>query len=125
MALWSSLPAKGIHGIAFDPVTQRLFTAGANKILAMMDVSTGKSVGSAPITSGVDQIAFDPFSKRIYCTGADQMTVLEESSGGITSLGEVKTAANAKNVAVDPKTHAVWTTFTDGTNSYARSWMLP
>ena len=40
-------------------------------------------------------------------------------------LGSVKTAATAKNVTVDPKTHAVWTTYTDGVNSYAQSWVVP
>jgi hypothetical protein len=28
-------------------------------------------------------------------------------------------------VAVDPATRAVWTTFTDGTSSFAKSWLPP
>ena len=28
-------------------------------------------------------------------------------------------------VAVDAKTRAVWTTYTDGVNSYAQSWVVP
>jgi YVTN family beta-propeller protein len=123
--LWDTGPAKNVHGIAFDEETGRLFTAGDNKMLAVIDTASGKVVGSAPIVEGVDQIAFDPSSKHIYCTGAGQMTVLAETGDGVSAVGDVTTAANAKNVAVDPKTHAVWSTYTDGTNSYAKSWILP
>ena len=31
-------------------------------------------------------------------------------------------SATAKNVAVDPQTGAVWTTYTDGKSSFAKSW---
>ena len=39
------------------------------------------------------------------------------------AAGELSTAATAKNVAIDPQTHAVWTTYTDGKSSFAKSWM--
>ena len=44
---------------------------------------------------------------------------------GLTALGKIATAATAKNVAVDPQTHAVWTTFTNGKDSFAKSWIQP
>jgi hypothetical protein len=40
-------------------------------------------------------------------------------------LGDLPTAATAKNVAVDPQTRAVWTTYTDGKSSFAKSWLPP
>ena len=38
------------------------------------------------------------------------------------TVGDVNTAATAKNVAVDQQSGAVWTTYTDGKSSFARSW---
>ncbi len=125
VALWPTLPAKGVHGIAFDPATGHLFTSGDNKVLAELDVKTGKVIGTADIVAGVDQIAFDPSTKHVYCMGIDKMTVLDTSGEQIASLGAVRTSDNGKNVAVDPNTHAMWTTFTDGTNSYAKSFVKP
>jgi hypothetical protein len=43
----------------------------------------------------------------------------------VVALGDLATAATAKNVAVDPQTRAVWTTYTDGKSSFAKSWMPP
>jgi DNA-binding beta-propeller fold protein YncE len=125
VAHWPTAPATAPHGLAFDPATGRVFSAGANSKLVAIDVKTGKVTATADITPKVDQIAFDPSTKRIYCAGPDWMSVVQETAGGLSFLGNVKTAATAKNVTVDPRTHAVWTTYTDGTHSYAQSWVLP
>jgi hypothetical protein len=50
------------------------------------------------------------------------MSVISTAGGKLKTLGDVSTAATAKNVAVDPATRAVWTTYTDGKSSYAKSW---
>jgi YVTN family beta-propeller protein len=122
VAQWPTAPATKPHGLAFDPASERLFSAGANGELAVIDTSTGKVIGSAEIAKSVDQAVFDPFTRRVYCACTDQMSVVQETTDGATFLGNVATAKTAKNVAVDPVTHAVWTTFTDGNNSYVKSW---
>lgn len=122
VAHWPTAPAEKPHGLAFDPASGRLFSAGANGILAVIDSGTGKMIGSVGIAKGVDQAAFDPLTGRIYCACADWMSVARETSDGAEFLGNVASAKTAKNVAVDPVTHAVWTTFTDGANSYVKSW---
>jgi DNA-binding beta-propeller fold protein YncE len=66
-ATWSTVPAEGPHGLAVDPETHRLFSAGKNGKLVVLDSVSGKSLGAVDIAEGVDQIAFDPGNKRIYC----------------------------------------------------------
>lgn len=123
IALWPTAPALAPHGMAFDPASSRIFSSGDNGKLVAIDARTGKVVASADIVKKVDQIAFDSALRRIYCAGPDLMSVVQETEGGLQSLGEAKTAATAKNVAVDPGTHTVWSTYTDGTKSYAASWV--
>jgi hypothetical protein len=53
------------------------------------------------------------------------MSVLRASGAKLAIIGEIATAATARNVAIDPATSAVWTTYTDGKSSFARSWMPP
>ena len=48
--------------------------------------------------------------------------MVEVSDLGLKALDGVSTHPTARNVAVDPATGQVWTTYTDGTNAYARSW---
>jgi YVTN family beta-propeller protein len=122
VARWSTAPATKPHGLAFDPKTGWLFSAGANGMLAIIDSNTGKSMGSVEIAKAVDQATFDPYTNRVYCACTDQISVVQETADGAKFLGNVATAKTAKNVAVDPTTHWVWTTFTDGANSYVKSW---
>jgi DNA-binding beta-propeller fold protein YncE len=119
---WSVAPADKPHGLCFDKDTGRLFSVGANGKLVAIDVSTGKVTASADVAAGVDQNAFDPSTKRIYCASGGRMSVVQETDDGLKFLGNVKTFDTAKNVAVDPVTHAVWTCYTDGKNSYAQSY---
>ena len=125
VAHWLTAPAKGPHGLAFDPVSRRLFAAGTNGQLVVVDSDDGRIIASVPIVAKVDQIAFDPGLRRIYCAASDVLSVVQETPDGAQFLGNIASAPGAKNVAVDAKTHAVWCTYTDGKNAYAKSWILP
>jgi YVTN family beta-propeller protein len=120
---WPTAPATQPHGLALDSAHHRIFSAGANGKLAVIDTSTGKLLTSVNITEKVDQIAFDPRSQLVYCAGPDKMSMVRVSGNEVTEAGDFATAATAKNVAVDEQTGAVWSTYTDGKSSYARSWV--
>ena len=48
---------------------------------------------------------------------------LQDAGYQVTVALSFATAATAKNVAVDAQTGAVWSTYTDGKSSYAKSWL--
>jgi len=121
---WSNLPAQRPHGLVLDPATGHLFSAGANGQMVMIDTSTGKILATVKIADRVDQVAFDPVSRRVYCAADGVLSVVQETPDGALSLGSVQIPKGGKNVAVDPQTHTVWTVSTDGTSSYAKSWVL-
>jgi DNA-binding beta-propeller fold protein YncE len=123
VATWPTGEAKQPHGLALDAAQHRIFSAGGNGKLAVIDTATGQVTGTVTIAPKVDQIAFDPAAHLVYCAGADKMSILRVAGDAVTPAGEVSTAATAKNVAVDPQTGAVWTTYTDGKSSFAKSWM--
>jgi YVTN family beta-propeller protein len=120
---WATAPATQPHGLALDSAHHRIFSAGANGQLAVIDTGSGKVVTAVPITAKVDQIAFDPKSQLVFCAGPDKMSMVRVAADGIEAAGDFATAATARNVAVDAKTGAVWSTFTDGKSSFAKSWM--
>ena len=125
VAKWSTAPATAPHGIAFNAAAGRLYVTGDNGILAVLDVKSGQVIGTAKITEHVDQAAFDPVKGLIYAAGPNALSVLRATDAGAEFIGNVATAETAKNVAVDPATHAVWTTYTDGKHSYAQSYIQP
>jgi DNA-binding beta-propeller fold protein YncE len=118
-ATWSTLPAVKPHGLAIDPKTRRLFSAGGNGKLVVMDCTTGVCLKSVDIAPGVDQIAFDAGNQRIYCaSGQGKLSVLEETVDGAKSLGDVETPKGTHTLAVDPDTHSVWIAFPKEGASY-------
>jgi DNA-binding beta-propeller fold protein YncE len=123
IAEWGTAPASQPHGLALDSANHRVFSAGGNGKLSVIDTTSGKVTGSVDIVAKVDQIAFDPVKQFVYCAGADKMSVVSTAGASVVTVGELNTAATAKNVAIDPQTHAVWTTYTDGKSSFARSWL--
>jgi DNA-binding beta-propeller fold protein YncE len=108
--------------LALDAGNHQLYSSGGSGKLVAIDTKTGAVSGSIDIAQKVDQIAFDADGARLYCAGAGVMSVIATTGGKLQALGDVKTSATAKNVAVDPATHAVWTTYTDGKSSFAKSW---
>lgn len=123
VAKWPTAPATLPHGLALDTANHRIFASGANGKLVAIDTGTGKVDGTAQITEKVDQIAFDPARHIVYCAGPDKMSMVSTAGTSIVAAGDLKTAPTAKNVTVDPKTGAVWTTYTDGKSSFAKSWI--
>ena len=115
---FDTAPAVGPHGLAIDGKGQRLFTAGTNGKLVVIDLKTGKVTSSVDIGQGVDQIGYDKSNGRIYCACRGQISVVQADTDGIKLLGNVTTPKGSHTLAVDGKTHAVWTSYFDDKNSY-------
>ncbi|MEO5915249.1 MAG: hypothetical protein ABIS50_13525 [Luteolibacter sp.] len=116
---WSTAPATGPHGLAYNPLTNHLFCAGANGKLAVVDAKTGKNAGSVDIAKGVDQIAFDADQQRVYSAcGSGKICIAQDSPSGLTSLGEVDCPHGAKTITYDAKARAVWVAYADASGSY-------
>ena len=116
---WPTAPASDLTGLAIDTAAKRVFSAGGNGKLVMLDMTTGAVVASADIATEVDQIAFDPGKRRVYCaSGTGQLSVVQETDSGLESLGNITVPRRTHSVAVDPTTHAVWIAYGTPENDY-------
>ena len=116
---WQTAPALKPHGLAFDAASHRLFIAGNNGKLAVMDSEDGKVIATVDIAAGVDQIVFDAGNKRVYCAAsAGVISVVQETEDGAKLLGHVTTGVKAHTLTVDPETHAVWIAYGDKESSH-------
>jgi len=116
--IFETAPVVGPHGLAIDRKGQRLFTAGSNGKLAVIDMKSGKVTTTIDIKPGVDQIAFDRGNNRLYCACKGFISVVEATTDGAKLLANVPSPAGSHTIAVDQKTHAVWTCYSDGKASY-------
>jgi DNA-binding beta-propeller fold protein YncE len=118
-ASWSAAPAVDLRGLAIDGTTHRLFTAGDNGKLAVMDTTTGAVIASVDIASSVDQIAFDPGKRRLYCASSlGVLSVVQETDTGAEHVADIAVPRRTHSVAVDPTTHAVWVAYGSDDNDY-------
>jgi DNA-binding beta-propeller fold protein YncE len=125
VASWAAAPAGQLRGLAVDGTTHRIFSAGGNGKLVVIDTTTGAVVDAVDIAPGVDQIAFDASTKRLYCaSGTGELSVVAETDTGAESLGDVTVPRHAHTVAVDPTTHNVWISYGAPDNDYVMK-LLP
>ena len=109
VASWPLAPATRPHGLAVDGPRHRLFSAGVNGKLAVVDTRTGALLTTVDIPNRVDQITLDQGAGRVYCAaGAGQVAIVAETEAGAQLAGLVPVPRGAHTLTVDPKTHAVW-----------------
>jgi DNA-binding beta-propeller fold protein YncE len=109
-AKWPLAPCTEPSGLAIDRKHRRLF-AGCNKMMAVVDADTGKVVATPAIGEGVDATAYDDEAGLAFAScGEGVLTVVKQDSPDKYSVAEnVQTERGARTMALDSKTHDVYT----------------
>lgn len=111
-ARWKVEGCEEPTGLALDASSRRLFAgcSGSRK-MAVIDADSGKLLAMLPIGDGCDGTAFDADRKLAFASAGDgTITVVREDSPDKFAIAEiVKTQERARTIALDPKTHEVFT----------------
>jgi DNA-binding beta-propeller fold protein YncE len=112
---WSLAPCTEPTGLAIDRVHHRLFSGCHNKVMAISDATAGKMIATVPIGAGVDGDAFDPATGLAFASnGEGTMTVVhEDSPASFHLIASVATSPGARTMALDPRTHRIFTVTAD------------
>ena len=110
-AKWLIAPVESPSGLAIDLKNNRLFSAGGNKLMAIVNASTGNLLASLPIGGRVDGAAFDQKMQLAFSSnGEGTMTIIKEASPDkFVVVENVTTLPGARTMAVDQSTHKVYT----------------
>ena len=108
---WPIAPGEEASGLALDNETYRLFAVCGNKLMVVVDALDGHIVSNLPIGDGCDGVKFDPGMKRAYSSNGDgTMTVVQElNKDSFQVVENITTMAGARTLAVDTKTHHIYT----------------
>ena len=111
LARWPLAPCEEPSGLAIDRIHQRLFAGCGNKTMAVVDMRTGKVVATPAVGSGVDAAGFDPGTQLAFTSnGEGTITVVhEDTPDKYTVVETVPTQRGARTMAVNPKTHRLYT----------------
>jgi DNA-binding beta-propeller fold protein YncE len=110
-ATWPIAPGESASGMAIDLPNHRLFIGCDNKLMLMIDNTTGKIVYSTPIGEGVDSNWFDPGTKLAFSSNGEAGTVTvahEDSPSVLKVVQTLKTKRGARTMALDPITHTIY-----------------
>jgi DNA-binding beta-propeller fold protein YncE len=107
---WSIAPGEEPSGLAMDRASHRLFANCANKLMVVVDASSGKVITTLPIGEGVDGAAFDPGSRLAYASnGEGSLTVVQQDGpDSYRVLTTLPTQKGAKTIGIDTQTHHVF-----------------
>ena len=94
-----------------DKKNRRLFVGCDNKMMAVVNADTGKVLATPAIGDGVDATAFDDQTGLAFAScGEGVMSIIHEDSPDKFSVAEnVPTQSGARTLALDSKTHNLYT----------------
>jgi YVTN family beta-propeller protein len=107
---WPIAPVEGGTGLAIDTMHHRLFSAGGNGLLAVVDSDTGKVVATPAIGEDPDGDAFDPVRGLIFTSSRlGTITVIHQDRPDLYSVVQtVTTAFGARTITFDQATGRVF-----------------
>lgn len=108
---WPVAPCEDPAGMAIDVAHKRLFTGCRNQLMAVVDYTTGKVIATVPIGKGVDANRFDPATGLAFASCGDGTITAahQDSPDHYTVVQTISTQRGARTMALDAKTHNVYT----------------
>jgi YVTN family beta-propeller protein len=112
---WRLTPGEEPTGMAWDLEHHRLFVGCANSLMVVMQSDSGRVITTVPIGSGVDGLGFDPEQGLVFSSnGEGTLTVVRQDSPDAYSIVEnVTTKKGARTMALDQKSHRIYTVTAD------------
>jgi len=107
---WDLKPGESPSGLAIDREKGRLFIVCENKLMIVMDASSGLVITALPIGERPDGTVFDAETKLAYSSNGDgTLTIVhEEDANTFKVLETVVTQKGARTIALNAKTHQVF-----------------
>jgi len=111
---WPLAPCDGPSGIAMDAAHRRVFSV-CDKTLVAVNADTGKVVASPPIGGDPDGAGYDPSTGMLFASCREGLlsVIHEDSPDKYSVVANINTQFGARTMAVDPKTHHVFTVTAD------------
>jgi YVTN family beta-propeller protein len=129
-ATWPLTGCQEPTGLAIDREHHRLFSACANKVLAVINSQSGKVLQTLPIGDDCDAVAFDPKTGYIFASaGEGVLTIIRADSSQKYAVEQsLPSMPGSKTMALDPSTHKLYiptARFTGSPTGHPRPAVVP
>jgi DNA-binding beta-propeller fold protein YncE len=111
---WPLAPCEGPSAMAFDSAHHRLFVA-CDKVMVVVNSDNGKVVAAPPIGGDPDGNGYDPATGMAFASCRDGFVsvIHQDSPDKYTTVGNINTQVGTRTMALDTKTHRVYTETAD------------
>ncbi len=114
-SVWPLTGCEQPSGLAIDAARGHLMPVCGNRVMPVVDASTGKLLGSAPIGDGPDAAGFDPGTGLAFAScGEGTLTVVHVAQSGRPEVvQQAITQRGARTLALDLEKHRVFSITAD------------
>lgn len=110
------------HPLQFDAAYREVVVGGKNGVVSVY-TADGAKVGQTTMPAGVDQCDLDQTTHVLACAGDGKLwTVQIENGAAPRLLDTIDTGHPVHTVAVDEKTHRLWTVWSDPDGDFVRAY---
>ena len=102
------IPARGPHGLDFDPATNRLFCACDAGKLFVLEASAGKILLEADLSGAPDVIFFNAALKHLYAAIGDPGVIDLFEADSLRHIETISTEKGAHTIGFDPAQNKVY-----------------
>lgn len=97
-------------GLAIDNASRTLFSACANKVLAVINADSGKILQTLPIGDDTDAVAYDSATGYVFASSGDgNLFVFKKGAGGkYQQVQKIDAPPGAKTMAFDAGKHRIY-----------------
>jgi YVTN family beta-propeller protein len=114
IAEWPLTGCDEPSGLDMDLQQGHLFAACGNKLMAIVDVKTGKLIATIPTGDGSDGLAYDPKAKlAVTSNGEGNMSFVGQRDGKYVLIENVPTKKGARTITFDAATGQMLTVTAD------------
>jgi len=111
---WPLAPCDGPSAMTFDSAHHRIFVA-CDKVMVVVNSDNGKVVAAPPIGGDPDGNGYDPGTGMAFASCRDGFVsvIHQDSPDKYSNVGNINTQAGTRTMALDTKTHRVYTETAD------------
>ena len=109
-ATWPIAPGEGATGLGIDLKHHRLFASCENKMMVMLDATSGKVIGSVPIGEHSDGTDFDSGTDLAFSSNGEGTVSIAhlDTPGKLVAVQTLGTRKGARTLALDTKSHNIY-----------------
>ena len=100
-ATWKLSTCESPSGLAIDRAHGQLFAVCDEKKMAIVDIKTGKQVGTASIGDGPDAAAFDAKHQLAFASSGDGLLAVVDVANGYKTVESLLTMKGGRTMAYD------------------------